>query len=183
MHTQIEIQIEEYSIYAAELVEVFQTAFSDGEGPSAGEAIAGLVSSLIATTPSNQLYGFVAKSQTNLIGGIFFSKFFLASGRNVFILSPVAVATEHQGAGVGQALIGSGLRNLQSNGVELVITYGDPAYYKKLGFQPISEQLIPAPFKLSQPHGWMAQRFDGGSMTQEPGVSRCVNALMDPQYW
>lgn len=80
----------------------------------------------------------------------------MPSGQRAFILSPVAVSTDVQGKGVGQALIRYGLDHLKSLGVELVFTYGDPGYYSKVGFEQITEAIVKAPWPLSQPIGWLA---------------------------
>ncbi|MCG5517084.1 MULTISPECIES: hypothetical protein [unclassified Ectothiorhodospira] len=39
----------------------------------------------------------------------------------------------------------------------MVLTYGDPNYYSRIGFKPITEALAPAPFTLKQPEGWLGQ--------------------------
>jgi predicted N-acetyltransferase YhbS len=53
---------------------------------------------------------------------------------DAYILSPVAVHTDHQGQGVGQQLINFGIQHLKEDGVTLIFTYGDPEFYKKLAF-------------------------------------------------
>jgi len=47
--------------------------------------------------------------------------------------------------------------------VNVVITYGDPSFYSKVGFEPLSEKIIKAPVTLSMPDGWLAQ-----SLTEDP---------------
>jgi len=79
------------------------------------------------------------------------------------MLAPVAVTTQHQGKGVGQALINYGLQELKNRSVAVVITYGDPSFYSKVEFQALSEAVIQAPLKLSMPEGWLGQ-----SLTEEP---------------
>lgn len=37
--------------------------------------------------------------------------------------------------------------------VDAVLTYGDSRYYTKVGFEPILEHKITAPFALQVPHG------------------------------
>ena len=68
-------------------------------------------------------------------------------------------------------------------GVKLAFTYGDPNYYSKTGFVHISESIIRALFKLSQPEGWLAQSLDGKPMQSMQGTTECVEALSDPKYW
>ena len=58
------------------------------------------------------------------------------------------VATDQQGQGIGQRLLNHGLAALRGAGVDIAMTYGDPGYYAKVGFRPISEADAPAPFKL-----------------------------------
>lgn len=73
------------------------------------------------------------------------------------MLAPVAVNTKHQGKGVGKALIKYGLNELKNRSVTVVLTYGDPSFYSKTGFQTLSENVIKAPLKLSKPEGWQGQ--------------------------
>ncbi|GAA4216566.1 hypothetical protein [Sagittula marina] len=46
--------------------------------------------------------------------------------RTAFMLSPAAVATGRQGEGIGQALFPYGTNNLRKDGVDVIVTYGDP---------------------------------------------------------
>ena len=99
------------------------------------------------------------------------------------MLAPVAVSTKHQGKGVGKKLIAYGLNELRRRNVKVVITYGDPMFYSKIGFQPLSESIIQAPMKLSMPEGWLGQ-----SLTEEiiPTIHErptCVEAFNNPAYW
>jgi predicted N-acetyltransferase YhbS len=85
--------------------------------------------------------------------------------------------------GIGQNLIDHGLKELKRRGARIVITYGDPAFYSKVGFRPISEDVIRAPFKLSQPEGWLGQSLTDDSIEAIPGPCSCVKALDNPAYW
>jgi predicted N-acetyltransferase YhbS len=166
------------------LAELLRRAFTTSEGEQEGEMVKSLVEELVATTPQEQLIGFVAKNhQDKLLGAIFFSQFQLPDGPESYLLSPVGVSTEAQSSGIGQALITYGLEYLKIKGVELVVTYGDPNYYKRVGFQQVSEDLIPAPYNLSQPHGWMAQSLNEQTMPTLTGPSRCVEAFSKAEYW
>jgi putative acetyltransferase len=102
---------------------------------------------------------------------------------SAFILAPVAIRTDHQHQGIGQKLITFGLNTLKEDGVELVLTYGDPRFYSKVGFRVITEALVPPPFTLSQPEGWMALSLAGGQIRRIGGTSHCVDALNKPEYW
>ena len=168
---------------ADDIIQLFIGTFSDSEGQSEGELIGGLVKDFLDNTDANDLYCFIATENRQIIGSIFFSKMTFESGINAFILSPVAIHTDHQGKGVGQKLINFGLNALKEDGVELAITYGDPNFYSKVGFSVITEQVIPAPQKLAQPEGWLAQSLFGDEIEPIAGKSHCVEALNKPELW
>lgn len=171
------------SSQAADVIDLFGSVFSDSEGQDEGRMIADLVASLISSTDAADLEGFISLSDSRVEGAIFFSRLWFPDNRTGFILSPVAVATRQQGKGVGQQLIRHGLMQLEKKGVDLVFTYGDPAFYGKLGFQPISESVVKAPLNLSYPHGWLAQSLAGLPILPAQGAVRCVEALNDQKYW
>jgi len=171
------------SSYSKEVIELFTKVFSASENEEEGHIIGNLVSNIIETTKPQDLIGFVANSSDGAVGCIFFSRFIVPSDKVAFILSPVAIATNKQGTGIGQELINHGLSYLKSINIDLAFTYGDPNYYSKVGFNPISESVINAPFKLSQPEGWLAQSLDGSTINSMQGSSKCVEAFNDPAYW
>jgi len=171
------------SSQSQEVIELFTKVFSTSEGESEGELIGSLVSNLIATTKLQDLIGFVATSGNDIVGSIFFSRLIVPSEKTAFILSPVAIATNVQRKGIGQQLIKYGIHHLKSLSVDLVLTYGDPDYYSKVSFNPISESTVKAPLKLTYPEGWLAQTLDGSSIEIMEGDSHCVEALNDQKYW
>ncbi|AQQ68249.1 GNAT family N-acetyltransferase [Microbulbifer agarilyticus] len=177
----------EFSLFEStatdEVVELFTRVFSASEGAAEGQSIGFLVSSLITTTPADSLIGCVAKDGTRIVGAIFFSRLKVPSGQRAFLLSPVAVATEVHGTGIGQALITFGLDQLRSQGTDLVFTYGDPAFYSKTGFAQIDESIVAAPYPLSQPIGWLGQSLDGSPIPAMRGVTECVEAFANPDHW
>jgi putative acetyltransferase len=177
----------ELSIYkrncAEEIKQLFIKTFADSEGQPEGKRIGRLVTSLMDSVDTNDLYCFIATENEQIIGSIFFTRMKFESGINAFILSPVATHTDHQGKGVGQKLINFGLNTLKENGVELAITYGDPDFYSKVGFSVITDQFVPAPQKLNQPEGWQAQSLVGDEIEPIAGKSYCVEALNKPELW
>jgi predicted N-acetyltransferase YhbS len=99
------------------------------------------------------------------------------------LMAPVAVASEHQGNGIGQRLIAHGLDALRQEGVDIAVTYGDPAFYGRSGFKPVTEAELPAPQPLNQPQGWIAQSLTEAPLTPLRGPARCVAAFDDPALW
>ena len=168
---------------SSEIQQLYTDVFSDSEGPAEGNVIGNLVLNLINTTAPEDIFGYVAADDKQIAGCIFFTRMTFSTPVEAFILSPVAIATNCQGQGIGQTLITYGLEQLKNASVQLAFTYGDPNYYIKTGFKPISEETAKAPCKMTQPEGWLCQALDGGEIPNLPGSSRCVAALNKPGYW
>ena len=166
-----------------EIESLFNAVFEDSEGEAEGALIGDLVNKLLATTKQEDLYGFLATKADELAGAIFFTRMHSKNETDIFLLAPVAVRTKHQGEGIGKALIKYGINELKERGVRIFVTYGDPKFYTKVGFQQIEERRIRPPFKLSQPEGWMAQFFDANESHTIDGKCSCVEALNNPKYW
>lgn len=165
------------------IADLFESVFTESEGETEGALVGILSKELILSTGEQDLYGFVAVDSGKLVGSIFFSRLTFEKDIDVFLLAPVAIHSDYQGKGIGQNLINHGLRELKKRGVRIVTTYGDPAFYSKVGFSPISQAVIAAPFELSQPEGWLGQSLIGDSIESLPGRSSCVRAFNNPVYW
>jgi putative acetyltransferase len=167
-----------------DIIDLFTATFTASEGSREGALIGNLVRNLLGGTAEKDLFVFTAEQDGAIIGGVLCSRLSYAQDdRSLFVLAPVAVATDQQGNGIGQKLLTHALAGLRSAGVDIAITYGDPNYYAKVGFMPISEADAQAPFGLSQPEGWLAQPLNGHEITPLQGASRCVEALNDPVFW
>jgi GNAT superfamily N-acetyltransferase len=53
-------------------------------------------------------------------------------------LAPVAVLPSHQRLGSGSLLIGTGLAHATTLGCDFVVVLGEPAYYRRFGFETAS---------------------------------------------
>lgn len=168
---------------APAIAALFTDVFAQSEGAAEGQLIGQLARDLLAQTKASDLYCFIAVDESQILGAIFFSRLEFESDIAAFILAPVAVHSDHQGQGIGQALINHGLSELRQRGVSVVLTYGDPGFYHKVGFRPISPERVRAPFALSQPEGWLGQSLSGDAIATLSGPCTCVAALSDPQYW
>ena len=176
--------IETGTAAAPEIAALVRATFTASEGPEEGDLVGAFAAALMAETAPQDLHAFTAWDGTQPVGACFFSRMVYAGDpRTVFILSPVAVAPERQGAGVGQRLLRHGLGVLKAEGVDVALTYGDPAYYGKVGFRPVSVEEVPAPHRLQFPEGWLAQTLDESPLAPFSGPVRCVAALNRPELW
>ena len=167
-----------------EIINLFAATFAISEGTQEGALIERLVRSLLTDTPAEDFRLFTVWDGDAPIAGSVFSRMrYDQDPRAVFLLSPMAVTTERQGQGVGQALLQYGLSHLREDQADLVMTYGDPNFYSKAGFLPISQEVVPAPFALTYPEGWIGQRLTDTPLTPFEGSCRCVPALRDPEIW
>ena len=177
----------EFLIYKAtnieEIKQLYTKVFADSEGPAEGELIGNLTNDIMTGTDAQDLYGFIATENEQIIGCIFFTRLTFQNGVNAFLLSPVAIHTSYQGKGIGQKLIDFGLNHLKENGVELVLTYGDVNFYSKVGFSLITENVVKAPLKLTYPEGWLGQSLVSDKIEPIAGNSYCVEAFNKPEIW
>ncbi|MFK8035339.1 MAG: GNAT family N-acetyltransferase [Hyphomicrobiales bacterium] len=166
------------------IIDLFMVTFTDSEGAEEGRLIGNLVNNLLDDTAQEDIHVFTAEDNEELIGAAIFTRLtYVNDPRKVFILSPMAVATEHQGQGTGQALLVNSQAKLREFGVDVSITYGDPAFYGKVGYMPLSETMAPPPLPLSQPQGWIGRSLTDAILMPIQGPSNCVEALNDPALW
>ena len=166
-----------------EIKQLFTKVFSDSEGKSEGLLVGNLAYDLMTSTDAQDLYGFVAIENEEIIGSIFFTRLTFESEVNAFLLSPVAIHTNYQGKSIGQKLINFGINHLKENGVALVFTYGDSKFYSKVGFSLITEKLAKAPLRLTYPEGWLGQSMVSDEIEPITGSSYCVEAFNKPEIW
>ena len=69
-----------------EIKHLFSKVFSDSESQTEGSIIESLVFDLIKTTDSQDIYGFIATENDQIIGSIFFTRLTFESTVNAFIL-------------------------------------------------------------------------------------------------
>ncbi len=95
-----------------------------------------------------------AKINNKIVAYTFLTKLSFKEDCLVYFLAPVAVDNKIQKKGVGKKIIEFGIKYLKQHKVNILMTYGDPSYYSKVGFKKTKVSIVPPPYKLSQPFGW-----------------------------
>jgi putative acetyltransferase len=78
----------------------------------------------------------VAEIDDEVVGHIAFSAASIGgTSSGWFLLGPVAVLPDHQGKGIGRALVETGVDALRSRGARGCVLVGDPGFYRRFGFR------------------------------------------------
>ena len=115
------------------------------EQPSDQGAIAGLVERAFGRAEEARLVAqlrsdgdawlsLVAAEGDDMVGHVLFSP--MSAPLRALGLAPVAVVPERRRRGIAAALICDGLARARAAGWEAVFVVGDPAYYRRFGFDP-----------------------------------------------
>ena len=86
--------------------------------------------------------GFVAEHDGRVVGHVRLTRCWIDAERalvEALVLSPLSVAPDVQGRGVGGALVARAVAEAETTGVPAVVLEGDPGYYGRLGFGPAAE--------------------------------------------
>ena len=163
------------------ILKVVETAFSDEEN----KVIMNLAQELSREVTSPSIKSLVAEVDNQVIAYVSYSPIYLKSDSSIvgYILAPLAVSPEHQKQGVGSNLITSGIDMLTRDGADVLLVYGDPAYYGRFGFNDeIADKFTP-PYPLEYPFGWTGMMLNETVVPEEPIKFGCVSALSKPDLW
>jgi putative acetyltransferase len=87
---------------------------------------------------------FTASAEGEVVGHVTASKATVATDP-VVAVGPIGVLSEHQGVGIGSALMEALLAAADAAGVPLVVLLGSPRYYARFGFRPATELGVTPP--------------------------------------
>jgi putative acetyltransferase len=108
-----------------------------------GKVVAELADALRAAVGPDQRLSLVAEHAGEVVGHVMFTRSLLDAPRrlvDVQVLSPLAVRPDHQGRGIGSALVRRGVEIMAERSVPVVFLEGSPGYYSRFGFASGREQ-------------------------------------------
>ena len=114
----------------------------------------------------------VAEVDGEVVGQIAFSPLKIG-GKDCewFGLGPIAVSPSRQRQGIGTALVNHGLETIRGMGAQGRVLVGDPAFYRRLGFEnnpALRMEGVPSEFLMSLP---MGDHVPEGNVTLHPAFS------------
>ena len=110
-----------------DITNIHKQAFN---GPDEGEIVKNLRKN------NNLTISLVAEINKKIVGHIAYSPIYNKNEEIIGIgLAPVAVLPSHQKQGVGSELIKQGNNTALSKGYKRIFVLGDPAYYRRFGFE------------------------------------------------
>ena len=112
----------------------------------------------LRTTPEAWIPGmsFVARVDDEPVGHVLLTQCWIDTDRgrvDVLTLTPLSVVPEHQGQGVGSALVAHALSVATAGGWPLVVLEGDPHFYGRRGFAAAEPLGFPSPAPEHIPPG------------------------------
>ena len=148
-----------------------------------GHVVSGLARELMQDESANPRLVLVAVSDKDVVGCVIFSSVKIIGVKEVkgFILAPLAVAPQKQRTGIGTSLIKHGFAALREVGADVILVYGDPAYYGKFGFT--AHHQVRAPFQIAHPEGWLVMYLRDRPLDFVSGKLVCADSLNRGEHW
>ena len=113
-------------------------------------------------TAGKAVISLVAEIDGRVVGHVLFSDVSVARGMGRGIgLAPVAVLPRAQRRAVGSELIRAGLGRAAALGYDFAVVLGEPAYYRRFGFEPASRFGLANDYGVDEPFMALALHTDG----------------------
>lgn len=150
-----------------------------------GESVAKLAVELLAEKTQQPVISLVAETAGAVVAHVAFSPVTVEGDERFqgHILAPLGVKSDFQKQQLGSRLVEHGIQQLSASGVNVILVYGDPAYYGRFGFSADAAAPYHAPYKLQYPFGWQALVLNQHQPERSPVTIRCVAALCDQGLW
>jgi putative acetyltransferase len=114
---------------------IYTEAFRRPENPDSVPPEAPLFEALWKAGDLLPEFSFTAQTESGAVGHVTASRATVATGP-VVAVGPIGVLPEHQGMGIGSALMDALLTAADAAHVPLIVLLGSPRYYRRFGFRP-----------------------------------------------
>lgn len=161
----------------------FRKVFTRSGGKKEGNVVGALSFKLAKLIDERNIIGIEGKINNKIGAYIFLTKLSFKEDCLVYLLAPVAVDNKIQKKGVGKKIIKFGIKYLKRHKVGILMTYGDPSYYSKVGFKKTKVSIVPAPYKLSQPIGWLINKISSKKINKFKSKPNCVRPFRNKKLW
>ena len=123
---------------------IYTEAFRRPEDPEAVPLEVPLFEALWEAGDALPEFSFTALTDSGVVGHVTASQATVATDP-VVAVGPIGVLPDHQGAGIGSALMDALLAAADAGDVPLIVLLGAPQYYSRFGFRPAKELGVIAP--------------------------------------
>jgi predicted N-acetyltransferase YhbS len=161
----------------------FKKVFTKSEGKKEGNIVGILSFKLAKLIDGKNVIGIEGTINNRIVAYIFLTTLVFKEDYLVYLLAPVAVDNKIQKKGVSKKIIKFGIKYLKEHKVDILMTYGDPSYYSKVGFKKTKVSIIPAPYKLSQPIGWLINKISSKKINKFKSEPNCVRPFRNKKLW
>ena len=118
-----------------------------------------------------------------LVGHVAFTLCTIAdTAQKAALLAPLAVLPNHQGKGIGRALVDAGTATMRQEDVSAIFVLGDPALYGRFGFTTERDVAPPYDLPAEWDGAWQSQMLDA-SKGHSNGRIRLPGYWMKPALW
>lgn len=150
-----------------------------------GPVVADLVRALTSGHYDRPILPFVAHSGADLVGFVALSPIAVQGHPDLlgYLLAPLVVDPDYQHSGYGTTLVTRALDELPHQGVHVVLTYGDPDYYRRFGFEHVQAEMFVPPQRLAHPDGWLGRVLEPFDPPMSPLDITVCRAFDNPDLW
>ena len=122
---------------------------------------------------------FIATENRRVIGTARLWNIAIGNGVLALLLGPVAVACEHQGRGIGAALVKRAIRDARKAGYAAILLVGDAPYYGRFGFSAAKTAALrmPGPFERQR---LLGLELVPGALNGARGLLRAAGRPLQP---
>ena len=138
-------QADDYEAIRHVYTEAFRRPrFRQPQNPGSLAPEVGLFEALCEAGDAIPDFSFTALTDGEVVGHVTASKASVATDP-VVAVGPIGVLPDHQGIGIGSALMDALLAAADGADVPLIVLLGAPQYYSRFGFRPANELAVIAP--------------------------------------